>query len=700
MTNALQGLRHRSIKHATKQRSAPGRVLARASLDLDFINRKSWLEVVRGKGAPANDDTFGGLLAVARSGAVATYFDEGGVLRTAAANTPRWDNYPDTCLPRGLLCEPGRTNSIANNTGAGAVVGTPGTIPTGWGFSGTTPTYQVVAIGIESGIEFIDVRFTGSSTFSMNFCGSTDIAASNNAAWSTSVFLKIASGSLANLTLNVSMAQRTAAGAALASLNSPAIVPTSAALRTQRFGYSATTNDATIGRLQPRVLATATGAFDVTLRFGLPQQELGNTVTSVIKTSSGAVSRSADVPTVSSVAWLAASAGTCIVEFELRQVAPYRGAAFAINDGTAANRIYGLAQNSNGVQLGVVMTAASTGVVDTRFTSVQGQIETLAYGYAANDVAVSRNGASPSTDSSVTVPTGLTNLNLGHELGADQLGGWLRRFTYVPARLRDAVLPALSVPTTWELSVETQRVRDRWAALGAPAPEAVIVSVDRNIIRPAITSGAWAVLDGLYAHAVHAEVAALVNLVSPYGASAVANAATFTAKVGYVGNGAGNVALEPSLSAAVKYTLNSAHFGAFVSSDVAADNDPVIGPGSNAGANLRVNMNPRTAAGAFAGQINDASNLPVPAITTSIGHWGMNRSGASARQAYRDGAQIGSDTTAASGVPSAYLTILRYATQRGTRTVAASHHGGSMTAGQWAAMAAGLAGYVSSIATI
>jgi hypothetical protein len=45
----------------------------------------------------------------------ATYFDSGGVMQTAAANTPRWDYNPTTLQLRGLLVEEARTNLVTNS---------------------------------------------------------------------------------------------------------------------------------------------------------------------------------------------------------------------------------------------------------------------------------------------------------------------------------------------------------------------------------------------------------------------------------------------------------------------------------------------------------------------------------------------------------------------------------------------------------
>ena len=57
----------------------------------------------------------------------ATWTNASGVIQTAAVNAPRWD-YAGGSL-RGLLIEEARTNKVTNSTMAGAVAGTPGTIP-------------------------------------------------------------------------------------------------------------------------------------------------------------------------------------------------------------------------------------------------------------------------------------------------------------------------------------------------------------------------------------------------------------------------------------------------------------------------------------------------------------------------------------------------------------------------------------------
>lgn len=60
-----------------------------------------------------NPGTLDGMITFTRA-STGTYFDSGGVLRTAATNVPRWDYDPLTHALRGLLLEDQRTNSATN----------------------------------------------------------------------------------------------------------------------------------------------------------------------------------------------------------------------------------------------------------------------------------------------------------------------------------------------------------------------------------------------------------------------------------------------------------------------------------------------------------------------------------------------------------------------------------------------------------
>jgi len=66
------------------------------------------------------------------------------------------------------------------------------------------------------------------------------------------------------------------------------------------------------------------------------------------------------------------------------------------------------------------------------------------YGYKVNDFAITVNGATASTDTSVSVPTGITLLDIGGMNGSQYLCGHISRLRYYPTRLTNATLQSLS----------------------------------------------------------------------------------------------------------------------------------------------------------------------------------------------------------------------------------------------------------------
>ena len=97
------------------------------------------------------------------------------------------------------------TNSIRNNTMAGAVAGTPGTLPTNWSPSFSAGlSYEVVGIGVEDGISYIDIRVLGTGTAAFPeaifyFDGSSGIPVAQGQTWTFSCYVKIVGGTLAGV---------------------------------------------------------------------------------------------------------------------------------------------------------------------------------------------------------------------------------------------------------------------------------------------------------------------------------------------------------------------------------------------------------------------------------------------------------------------------------------------------------------------
>jgi len=373
-----------------------------------------------------------------------TFFNSAGVLTSAATNAPRFDYNPSTLAAQGLLIEESRTNSIRNNTMVGAVAGTPGTLPTNWVQSALgTLTLEVVGTGTENGITYIDIRYSGttSSTLrSLQFDASTQIAALQNQTWTSSLWIKIAAGSQTNITSISHRIREIDSGGTAIATGTQAITFTSSLTRDTLTRTLASASTAFIAN-QIAIAFDPGVAIDITLRIGLPQLELGAFATSVIPTTTTALTRAADVASVNTLSpWYNSVEGT--LYFEGLTVATTAGLA-TLQDGSVAEYMR-LARGLSKLN-GVVSTAAGTqadiySVADVPLNTVfKG-----ALAVKANDFAISLNGATPVTDTSGAMPSAANQLNIGLGKYLGYINGYVRRITYYPRRLANADLQAIT----------------------------------------------------------------------------------------------------------------------------------------------------------------------------------------------------------------------------------------------------------------
>jgi hypothetical protein len=395
----------------------------------------------------AGANTLDSLFTFTRSGAQ-TYFDSTGTLQTATTNVAAFDYDPSTLAPLGLSMWEARTNSLRNNTMAGASAGTPGTNPTNWALTtagGNITTKTIVGVGTENGISYIDVQyvFSGAATGAVQFESSSQIVAAISDVWSQSVYVRLVGGSLSNMQAQLITAEATAAGAFLAATTTN-FTPTVAALNTQRIAATRTLNQATVARVYGTVFFTASGAADVTLRIGMPQLELGAFATPVITTTTAAATRAAPVCSTTNLGWYNATEGTLVSKQTRYATAIADGNIYEINDGTSANRISGGTGASGSVLNPFVIVS---NVAQATLTQGAGSVfntHTMAIAIKANDFAASTDGAAVVTDVSGTMPT-VTTLTVGKNSGAAaSWNGWISSLTYYPLRLPNATLQTLS----------------------------------------------------------------------------------------------------------------------------------------------------------------------------------------------------------------------------------------------------------------
>lgn len=362
------------------------------------------------------------------------------------------------CVPRGLLVEEQRTNSIRNNTMVGAVAGSPGTMATNWSTAVNTTTgltRTIVGTGTENGVSYIDIRYSGTSvgagSVDFFFETSSGVAASNGQTWVASTYWKLQAGSFTGLSgPQLYFYSYTSVPAFLTAQGVALTLPTGASLTSQRISGSVTLNGgATTAYVNPIIkinIADAT-AIDFTIRFGMPQLELGAFATSVISTSSAAATRAGDFPLSSGSSfsgWYAATGGTFAIEFA--SASGSAGRLMVLNNGTT-----GLLTNGVSVDLTSATNARSEGFAGgvsqwgLARTYTAGIPQKLALAMATNDIAMVVNGGTVTTDTSATVPTtDVSALQIGYWGTANQLNGWIRRISYYPTRLSNSTLQSLT----------------------------------------------------------------------------------------------------------------------------------------------------------------------------------------------------------------------------------------------------------------
>lgn len=384
-------------------------------------------------------------ITLTRAGATATYFDNTGTLQTAAANAPRFDYDQIALTPKGLLIEESRINSIRNNTMQGASIGTPGTMPTNWVQSQNTGiTGNVVGVGVDQGISYIDLQFSGTTAGGTNnnifFETIAGVAAASGQTWTLACFYKLVGGSLNNIS-NLS-AILVGTNGSTTTESFPLLIPNPSAVW-QRGVVTGTLANAGTTNVRPSIQLVpnaAPVAINITIRIGMPQMEQGAFATSVIPTSGAAVTRNVDVASMSANPWYTQGEGTVITEF-IPEGLSADAVEAQIDDGTSNNRVV-LDYIPTSFARTIVGGVNQHNIVGA--VLVAGARYKHAFGIAATNAKAAVNGTlyGPSTAS---IPTALTVLRLGGgPSGGAALNGWLSRFSYYNTRLPDAQLQALT----------------------------------------------------------------------------------------------------------------------------------------------------------------------------------------------------------------------------------------------------------------
>lgn len=210
--------------------------------------------------------------------------------------------------------------------------------------------------------------------------------------------------------------------------------------------------------------------------------------------------------------------------------------------------------------------------------------------------------------------------------------------------------------------------------------------------------GVWAKLDALYVRAAHEEATANLNWVADaYNLTASDPAPVFEAFRGSTPNGTSSyhdTGFTPTTAVSPKFTLNSAHMGAWHLTDLANGAGSSFDVGN---ATARI-INSSTAVTVF--RPNNSTNGTSTEDYTSHKVW--NRSAADAWQYYRDGASVTSGADASTALTNFAFGIGRTAASGafGVNQAAIVHFGPSLTAGEVARLRAAFQTYLSFVGAI
>jgi hypothetical protein len=198
-----------------------------------------------------------------------------------------------------LLARTPNANQIRNPSASGAVVGTPGTLPTDWTLFNPDSTHgvstQIVGSGVENGIPYVDFRVFGTPTTGAGgqgfvaFESKSQIAAVNNQQWTAAAFVKLQAGSTSNVTVSINYNDYDSGPGYLSTPLFLPFTPTAWPLQYDLQSWPSPTQDATIASVQPFIqfAYTVGQAFDITLRIGQPSMDTGSIWSSSFAKASG-----------------------------------------------------------------------------------------------------------------------------------------------------------------------------------------------------------------------------------------------------------------------------------------------------------------------------------------------------------------------------------------------------------------------------
>ncbi len=348
-------------------------------------------------------------------------FNASGVLAEVAANNPAFEYDPVTNGIRGLLLEGQSTNALtySQNLSAGWTRGTGATYTD----SQASPDGENNAV-LVTGLNGTSIGATEATVYK------SSVPIAEGVIYTVSVFARLQSATSNKFKIRIRSASPT--------YNYYSADTT---LSTTNWTRISVTFTAPAGEASAFILFGSTGSMNVYL-YGA-QFEAAPAASSYIPTTGAAVTRAADSLLVTSLPWFSASKGTFAATF-MTDYTPPTGcypALATFSDGTSNNRLK-INIDPGSALAGAVTTGGTLQANPSSGTLALNAVQKLAMRYKTDDVALSGNGAAAGADTSASMPTGISQLELGGFGGTatQAFKGYLRRFRYWNYGLANATL--------------------------------------------------------------------------------------------------------------------------------------------------------------------------------------------------------------------------------------------------------------------
>lgn len=371
----------------------------------------------------------------------ATYFDSSGYIALATNNQPRFDYNPVTLACRGLLIEESRSNLLIKSAALDDSVVWARTTVSVTAASITAPDNTLTGFKLESTssgariIQTVTAAVTGQHTFTA-FC-----KYGNSTLQRLLVFNATTSTVIGNIQFNVQTGaiQATVTGSGSTS---------NAGNSWFRLGVtcsSITAGDSIIAYIYAGDTSNPAGTF--CYAWGA-QLELGAFATSYIPTTTAALTRNADVATMTGTnfsSWYNATQGTFSFWASMNGLnSTLVNAVADISDGTSNNRLTYYRDTNAYAFVSRVSAVTQAGL--NSGTATTNTTFKLCGAYKLDNFLFSANAGATQSDTLGTVPTvsAMTIGNLGYVANQFQVNGHIQKIMYWPQALTSAEVRAFS----------------------------------------------------------------------------------------------------------------------------------------------------------------------------------------------------------------------------------------------------------------